>query len=228
MTMLNENDIALAGEYVLGLLDSAEQAKAQALIATDTVFAAEVTAWQERLQSMATGGDVTPPDRVWAAIDRTLPAAAGQDNVREQLRMWKGLTAASIALAAFTGIALWNQAPAPLPAAPAPLVAALGSENGKAAITARYDSQSGELLLTPVSLDTGNLYPELWIVPADGKARSLGMMAGDKPTRVIVSAEMHQYMAEGGTLAVTPEPAGGAPGGKATGPIIASGKITTI
>ena len=84
------------------------------------------------------------------------------------------------------------------------------------------------MILTPVSLDTGKLYPELWIVPADGKARSLGIVESRSPTSMIVPADMRQYLDAGGTLAITPEPEGGAPGGKATGPIIASGKIATI
>jgi anti-sigma-K factor RskA len=35
-------------------------------------------------------------------------------------------------------------------------------------------------------------------------------------------------MGSGGTLAITPEPQTGGPGGKPSGPVIASGKITTI
>jgi anti-sigma-K factor RskA len=84
------------------------------------------------------------------------------------------------------------------------------------------------MLLTPVSLDTGKLYPELWIIPADGKARSLGIVAGDHATQMVVPANMRVFMEQGATLAITPEPAGGAPGGKATGPIMASGKIIPV
>lgn len=228
MTRLNEEDIALAGEYALGLLDAAERAKVQARMATDAAFADEIAAWQTRLQPLAEGGDVPAPDHLWAHIDRALPQPSGQDRGRTGLRVWQGLTALSLAVAAYLGILLWGQPFAPAIDTPAPLVAALGSPDGKAAITARYDVENGELLLTPVALDTGKLYPELWIVPADGTARSLGMMAVDKPTVVAVTPAMRQYMATGGTLAITPEPVGGAPGGKATGPIIASGKITTI
>jgi anti-sigma-K factor RskA len=228
MSALTENDIALAGEYVLGLLDPAEMAGAQARAATDAAFAAEIDAWRERLQSMAGGADMPAPEHVWSGIERALPQPTGQDVGRGQVRLWQGLTAATAAIAAYFGFLAWNP-PSPPPAdASPPLVAALGSETGNAAITARYDAASGELLLTPVSLETGRLYPELWVIPADGKARSLGMMATDKPTQVIVTAEMRAYMAQGATLAITPEPAGGAPGGKATGPVIASGKISTI
>jgi anti-sigma-K factor RskA len=228
MTMLTEDDIALAGEYVLGLLDPAESAAAQARAATDAEFAAEIDAWRERLQSIAGGADEPAPDHIWSKIERTLPAPTGQDVGRGSLRIWQGLTALSAAFAAYFGFLAWQQ-PVVLPVdSRPPLVAALGSETGNAAITARYDAGNGELLLTPVSLETGKLYPELWVIPADGKARSLGMMATDKPTQVTVTAELREYMAQGATLAITPEPAGGAPGGKATGPVIASGKITTI
>ncbi len=228
MTVLSEDDIALAGEYVLGLLDPAESASAQARAATDPAFGAEVDAWRERLQSMVGGGDVAAPDHIWPGISRALPQATGQDAGRGRLRLWQGLTALSASAAAVLGFLVWQQqAPAPITPA-APMVAAIGNDVGKNAIAARYDANSGELLMTPVSLDTGNLYPEIWIVPADGKARSLGMMAENKPTRVIVSPEMRAFMEQGATLAITPEPQGGSPTGKATGPIIASGKISTI
>jgi anti-sigma-K factor RskA len=228
MTMPSEDDIALAGEYVLGLLDPAETASAQARAATDTAFAAEVDAWRERLQSMAAGADIPAPDHVWSCIQNALPATTGQDTGRGSLRIWQGLTALSMAVAAYFGMLNWTKDVPPAIDTPPAMVAALGSETGNTAITARYDSGSGELLMTPVSLDTGKLYPELWVIPADGKARSLGMMATDKPTQFTVTAEMREYMAQGALLAITPEPATGAPGGKATGPVIASGKITTI
>jgi anti-sigma-K factor RskA len=228
MTQLCEDDIALAGEYVLGLLDAAETGQADARIATDIAFALEVNAWRDRLQSMAGGADTPAPSHIWNSIQNALPAPTGQDTGRGPLRIWQGLTALSMAVAAYFGILNWTKDAPPDIDTPPTMVAALGSETGKAAITARYDAGSGELLLTPVSLDTGKLYPELWVIPADGKARSLGMMATDKPTQVTVTAEMREYMAQGALLAITPEPATGAPGGKATGPVIASGKITTI
>jgi anti-sigma-K factor RskA len=228
MTMLPEDDAALAGEYVLGLLDTAENASVTARIATDTAFAAEVDAWRERLQSMAAGVDTSPPPYVWKNIDSALPAPTGQDSGRWQLRIWQGLTAASMAVAAYLGVLIWSEPFVPEIDTPPTLVAALGSETGNAAITASYDAGSGKLLLTPVSLDTGKLYPELWVIPADGKARSLGLMATAKPTQMTVNADLRAFMAEGATLAITPEPAGGAPGGKATGPVIASGKIGVI
>jgi anti-sigma-K factor RskA len=228
MTMLNEDDIALAGEYVLGLLDAAAEGTVAARIATDAAFAAEVEAWRGRMQSMFVGEEI-PPSHVWKDIDGALPAPTGQDTGTGKLLFWRSLTGISVGAAALMGILLLQKPEAvPIAAPEAPLVAALGSETGTASLTASYDANSGRMILTPVSLDTGKLYPELWIVPADGKARSLGIVESRSATSMIVPAEMRQYLEAGGTLAITPEPEGGAPDGKATGPIIASGKIATI
>lgn len=228
MTMLNDDDIALAGEYVLGLLDPAGEATAKARIATDVEFAAEVEAWHVRLQPILEG-DEAPSPHVWTAIENAMPSPAEQDLGTGKLLFWRSLTGISVGAAAIMGILLLQKPDtAPTPTPEAPLIAALGSETGTASLTASYDAKSGQMIVTPVSLDTGKLYPELWIVPADGKARSLGIVESTSPTSMIVPADMRQYLDAGGTLAITPEPEGGAPGGKATGPIIASGKIATI
>ena len=228
MTVMTDEDFALAGEYVLGLLDASQNAIVIARVATDSDFAAEVEAWRLRLNPLL-GPEQAPPADLWSKIERALPADTLQDVGSNKLTFWRALTGISMTAAIFMGILLL-QKPLPVPAtvAPAPMIAALGSENGNAAITARYDSAQGTMLLTPVALDTGALYPELWVVPADGKARSLGMIKGDRPTEMVVSPDMRQFMNEGALLAITPEPAQGAPGGIATGPILASGKITIL
>lgn len=228
MTSLSENDIALAGEYVLGLLDAAGEATVAARIATDAAFAAEVEAWRERLAPML-AGEETPPAHLWPAVEQALPSATEQDVGSGKLLFWRTLTGISLGAAAILGILLLQQPEAVTPPAPeTPLIAALGSETGNASLTASYDASTGRMIVTPVSLDTGELYPELWIIPADGQARSLGIVEAKSATSMTVPADMRQYMNAGGTLAITPEPAGGAPGGKATGPVIASGKIATI
>jgi anti-sigma-K factor RskA len=86
----------------------------------------------------------------------------------------------------------------------------------------------GELLITPVGIDTQQLYPELWIINAAGEAKSLGIVAHDHASRIIVSAALRDRMTAGATLAITAEPAGGAPGGKATGPVIVIGEMQTL
>ena len=228
MTELTQDDIALAGEYTLGLLDTAGAARAAARVAVDAGFAGEVAAWHARLLPMLGGADEAVPARVWQGIAANLPAPTAQDTRTRGLRFWQLTSFASSAVASVLAALLFLQ-PAPAADVPnPPLVAALGSESGTASLTARYDRKTGDMLLTPVSLHTGKLYPELWIIPADGKARSLGILAGDHASQRIVPAELRRFMEQGATLAITPEPIGGAPGGKATGPVIASGKILAI
>lgn len=230
MTVLGEDDIILAGEYVLGLLDAATEASAVARMATDTEFAAEVGAWRHRLQPMVEGLDAPAPPVVWQRIKAALPKQTGQDNSGGNVRLWQSLAGLSTIAAAILGVILLQQ---PTPVAPppepsAPMVAALGSETGQASLTARYDAGNGEMLLTPVSLDTGELYPELWIIPADGKPRSLGIVHGDGPSQISIDARLRDLIDQGATLAITPEPQTGGPGGQPSGPVIASGKIVRI
>jgi anti-sigma-K factor RskA len=227
MAQLTEDDIVLAGEHALGLLDPADRAAAAARVATDPEFAAEVEAWRVRLQPMLEGPDEAPPPHLWQRIETQLPSLA-QDNGGTSLRWWKGASFVSTAVAAALAAVLLFQPKPPPPAMPAaPLVAALSGDQGNVAMTAQYDARDGQLLVTPVRLDTGRLMPELWVVPEDGQARSLGVMMAGRPMRVTVPVQLRPHLHRGVTLAVTPEPAGGAPGGKATGPVIASGKIVS-
>lgn len=228
MTVLTDEDFTLAGEYVLGLLDAGQEAIVVARIAMDPDFAAEVEAWRLRLIPLL-GPEHAPPADLWNKVQKALPAATFQDVSSDKLTFWRSLTGISVTAAIFLGVLLLQKPVSAPPAVnPTPMIAALGSEDGSSAITARYDSAQGTMLLTPVALDTGELYPELWVIPADGKARSLGVINGDRPTQMEVSPEMRQYMNEGALLAITPEPAQGAPGGIATGPVLASGKISTL
>lgn len=228
MTVMTDDDFTLAGEYVLGLLDAGQEAVVVARIAVDSDFAAEVEAWRLRLDPLL-GPEETAPADMWSKIEMGLPAPTLQDVGSSKLTFWRALTGISMTAAVFLGVLLLQR---PAPTTPvvdsSPMIAALGSEDGRSAITARYDSAQGTMLLTPVALDTGELYPELWVIPADGKARSLGVINGDRPTQMDINPDMRQYMNEGALLAITPEPAQGAPGGVATGPVLASGKISIL
>ncbi len=228
MSGLSEDDIALAAEYTLNLLDRAQHAQAAARVSSDAAFAAEVVSWQERLHPLLDGQEQAAPESVWTAISAQI-APPANENVRSSgLRLWQGLTLLSTGVAAALALMLISRPDVAPVQTTTPLIAALGSETGPSAMTASYEAASGKLVLTPVSLKTGKLYPELWVIPEGGTAHSLGVIRGDGPMQIIVTPELRAHLAKGSTLAITTEPLGGAPGGKATGPIIASGKITTI
>ena len=81
---------ALAAEHALGVLSSAERRAAEQRMAEEPAFAALVEAWRERLAPMSDRlSPVAPPDRVWAAVLRALPANDNQA-ARGVLRFWRG------------------------------------------------------------------------------------------------------------------------------------------
>jgi anti-sigma-K factor RskA len=226
---LTDEDIATAGELALGLLDKAEAAQARARLADDPDFAAEHAKWSERMIAMEPLEEEAPSPAVWSRIDAAIVAQPRQDNTVTRLRIWQGLTAASFAVALVLATMLWRQPETqPVPAQPQILVAAIGAEGGRESVAANYNPQTGALQIIPISLDTGTLYPELWIIPKDGVARSLGMIDPSKPAVHSIPEAMRPHLHKGALFAITPEPAGGAPGGKATGPVIAKGAIDTI
>ncbi len=70
--------------------------------------------------------------------------------------------------------------------------------------------------------------PELWLIPADGKPRPLGLLSADRPVTIAIPAELRAQAIGDAVLAVSLEPPGGSPTGQPTGPVIASGKLTTL
>ena len=111
---------------------------------------------------------------------------------------------------------------------PKPLVATLTKEGADPAFIAQFDPLKRTLLIrTAVSDDTDKV-PELWLIPEGGSAISLGIVSETEPDQLAINEENFKLMQEGGTLAITMEPPGGAPGGVATGPVIALGKLQSF
>ncbi len=68
---MNQHDLdnAMAGDYVMGLLDGAEHAAAERRLATDPSFAHAVSAWRARLADLDLTAEETPPSpALWQRI----------------------------------------------------------------------------------------------------------------------------------------------------------------
>ena len=96
----------LAADYVMGLLDPADEAKAERLMSTDELFARAVSAWRERLADFdATAEFVAPSAALWDRItdDQGCPYAdsdaANRVTLWDNIRFWR-TAAISGALAA--------------------------------------------------------------------------------------------------------------------------------
>jgi anti-sigma-K factor RskA len=110
------------------------------------------------------------------------------------------------------------------PQTPAPLVAELTAANSQVNLLASYERQSGRLRIVPVAIGKPQEKSlELWLVPATGTPRSLGVFPSDQTGELVIPVDMRGNIGEGASLAVSLEPFGGSPTGQATGPIVASG-----
>ncbi len=205
----------MAAEYVLGTLPHAERLAAEALIAADPRFAAEVAAWEERLHPLTDDvAPVEPPAHLRNRIEaRLFPTARATRRLFWPL--WGALVGA-LAVAVWLAFGpLLN-----LPTVPS-VTASLVADNQPLVIQAAYDADRRELRVhrsAGPAAEPGKDY-ELWVIPAGQKAVSLGLVRDGE--RTIPLAELPA----GTTLAVTLEQAGGTPTGVAQGPILVAAVI---
>lgn len=113
-----------------------------------------------------------------------------------------------------------------------PLVASLTQSGDAPAFVAQYDPVKKALLIKTALEDADEKVPEIWLIPAQGERKgevlSLGVMDEKAPDEVKITDEFIKLIGEGGTLAITMEPAGGSPTGVATGPVIALGQLQSF
>lgn len=222
-----------AAEYALGLLSGAALRDARAKAASDPAFALEVARWNGRFAPLLDEVEPTPvPSAVLARIEGSLGGPAN-DNVvalRRKVTVWRGLTGAMTALAASLALVVVSRQPPPpsppspveVPAAP-PMVAMLKAGEAVAAV-ASWDGQARQLLVAEVAMPAvPDRDYQLWLIPADGKPRSMGMMPAAPHMRMTLAEPMAAMVAAGATLAVSLEPLGGSPTDAPTGPVVAAG-----
>ena len=239
--MTPEEREQLAAEFALGLLEGDELARAGALAATDAAFRDEVARWSGRFAPLFDEVEpVEPPPHVIEAIRQRIGGTshslqAQPSNVhhlRRRLNVWRGFAVGASALAASLALVLVTR-PDPVTQAPpataeAPLmVAVLEAEDSDAKLVATWDRTDRSLVVAAaagVEPLTGRSY-ELWVIPADGTPRSMGLKPVGRSLHLRVADPLAEQLAEGATLAVSVEPAGGSPTGQPTGLVIAAGKL---
>jgi anti-sigma-K factor RskA len=227
---LSDEDIILAGEYVLGLLEGDEEMKAADRLATDDAFAAEVATWQQRLVPLLAAPPEPASAKMLEDIRAHIGAAPNTNSSNQIVRLWQGVAGAAVAAAASLAlfVIVSPDKPPTTPAPSAMMVAALASETGKSAMTVAYQPDRAELLVTPVAFEAPGRYPELWLIDGQGNAQSLGFVDAGRATRIAVDPALRAHLKHGMSLAVTLEADRNAPHAKAAGPVIVSGTITQL
>jgi anti-sigma-K factor RskA len=228
-------DEVLAGEYVLGLVDTGERRAVQARIATDPAFARLVAEWEQRLGSLHAGiRPVEVPAHVWQRIRSRLgwSTPAARAGLWQSIGLWR--TATALAVAAALAAILVGRAPQRVPQQPpvtlqpatGPVIT-LASDAGAPGWLAAIDVSRSTMLLVPVPAppDARGRVPELWLIPPGKAPQPLGLLSNDRSHAVVVPPGLRAALKNGSLLAVSLEPPGGAPHGVPTGPIVAKGVI---
>jgi anti-sigma-K factor RskA len=221
----------LAAESVLGTLQGAARLRFERLLRDDARLRAEVGAWEQRLGPLllTMGVPVPPPARVWTGIRRRLFDAAAAPGGRDSPRWWRAFALGSAALAAMLLLYVGAGLFAPPPLAP-PLAAILQNDKSQSVWVVSASADGAALsvrTLTPQPLSVGQAF-ELWLVPGDGKPRSLGLISSTGATQLALPKALQPALVQGAVLAVSLEPAGGSPTGSPTGPVLYQGKWQSL
>ena len=234
---MSERDL-LAAEYALGVLEGAALLEARGLLVSDPGFADDVAQWQDRLAPLLDEiADEPPRPEAWELIRSAIAGSASpQDNVvvlKRRLGFWRGASAAASAIAASLLLLVAFDATRPPVAVQAPdepaMAAVLMGNDRQMLLSASWRPGRDELMVMPGAgpAPPGHSH-QMWIIPADGKPRSLGLVGAGEAKMMPVAPPMRAHLAEAATLAVSLEPAGGSPTGLPTGPVIASGKLHKV
>jgi anti-sigma-K factor RskA len=219
---------ALAGEYVLGTLDTNERRAAEARIAADPTFRTAVADWERRLQPLAdTVSEANPPAaafaRIMAAIDAlpvAVPAGGNVVALRRSVRRWQITTVlmGAAAAAVLAAVVVFDRtAPAPQ----SQFVAVLTAEGAKPAFLATVDTSKGTITVRRVaSAAPPDKSYELWSIEPNAAPKSLGLVEQASLSRALPVAPTGRA-----TLAISLEPKGGSPTGAPTGPVVFSGAL---
>lgn len=230
------DDSILAAECALGLGDGAERLALDRRVRRDRAFALLVSNWEIRLAALfGDAVEVAPPPAVKARIDEELfggaalaPPRRSRASAFGALSFWR---LAALAFAALSIVCLGLLARPLLTTpqiAPQRLIAALAPTDAAALALVFVDATSGRLDVSGLSIDRGAGDAELWVIPAGGAPRSLGLLAAGAATTKTLSRDLLSLLQEGAALAVSLEPRGGSPTGAPTGPVVAIGPLRRL
>lgn len=236
----------LAAEYAVGLLQGEDLLRARGMLAAEPEFAQQVRRWEDHLAPLLDEvAPATPRSDLWQLIETRLEREAeqgtgGSSNVialQRKLARWRWAAAISSAAAAiaiaFVGItSLPSRADmqgGQTPIAQAPLVSSIPVGDTGLRLEVTYLMEQSQLIVSATGLAGDGVHDhELWVVPAQGTAQSLGVVAPGTIRKSALDATLAAQLRDGARLVLTREPLGGAVPGSEAGPVVASGQLSAI
>jgi anti-sigma-K factor RskA len=220
---------ALCGEYLLGALRGPARRRLERARRDEPLVAARLRYWEEtvtpRYSAMI---EVPPPACAWKRLARELELSRYQPPWHRRPAFWRTWAlAATFAFAAAVGLRAFDRGVFIAPAQP---IAQLAAQGGAARVTALLAAGGRALELRaarPVIASPTQSY-ELWLLPAGGGAPVSLAVLGTLDARIALAPERRARLRAGARLAISVEPAGGAPSGAPTGPVILIGEVRII
>lgn len=221
---------ALAAEYVLGTLRGRARARFEALARADIALGTIVREWEAFLTPLAFNlKPIEPPESVWRAIEARIGArpASVSPSLWESLGFWRFLgTGLAVALLAVALTLTPRKATEPPAAQMVAVLTSTGEDKAPRMVVEKHAGMVRVKMVKAWKLEpTQDL--ELWVVPKDGTARSLGVVSNDANTDVKMP-NLDTMVADGVAFAISREPKGGSPTGTATGPVLCVGPIARV
>jgi anti-sigma-K factor RskA len=206
-----DEDDALAGEYVLGVLALPDRQSVEARMKADPVFAGLVADWEARLSPLNDDYEAAPAPNLLPRIEARLFPKTTRWGRQSVLRWLAGLAvAASLVLVMIATLTPPQQV----------LVATLATADARLSYEVRSFGDTLQVTrVAGVPAVAGQVH-ELWVIAPGAAPVSLGLL--DAETLTV----RYPVPPAGWTLAVSVEPAGGSPTGAPTGPVILSAVTT--
>lgn len=233
MSELDDID-ALAGEYVLGTLTSAERQDVDGRRHREKALDANIRAWERRLGPLGeTLAPVAPSPELYDKIrarlmlaNNVVPFVAREQVLLAKVARWRNAAAGMSAVAAaLVGVIGWQGYN--VQAVPTQYVAVLQTEDEKPAFLLTVNTVTNVFCISAINAPKQqNKSYQVWLVHDEMPGpKSLGLFhEGEMDVRPMATGKEHDMFMDA-TFAVSLEPDGGSPTGSPTGPVVFSGKL---